>query len=213
MPSNEATSFPPFTLPANLTIEQQVVMCVGQLVADWANCETLLRGTYVCLTGRFSREASDLAEITWLSFANSKARCDLLHRSATAAAIPADFRKELHRLLDRFKKISSARNFYCHAHYETNTSGKLIATEGYNLTYDDTIVHFDRRVADKTMVSSLCAVIANCDELNRQLSGLLVALHKLVQAQFPKLPEWPDDYLLTPKFLLPKTETERGKQQ
>ncbi len=205
MPSKVATPnpFPKFKPPESLSIEEQLVMCVGKLVAEWAVCETLFRGMYVCLIGGHSEIGSDYAEIAWLSTPNVKSRRDLLARCIVASGLPSEFKDEVALLSKRFKTISETRNFYCHAFYVVEPVGlQLQSIEGYNLTYDDEIISVETKKASKSTVGEILTAIHNCENLSRECMGFLFALHAKLQARFPVLPSVPDGYLNNPRFPL-----------
>lgn len=188
-------------LPEVLTHEQKIMLCVGHLVAEWANCETLLRGIYVCLTGGASQTASDYAEVTWLSMVNVRARCDLLSRSVRASPLPAPYKKEAHRLLSRFDGATRTRNLYCHAHYVGDPDTlELVAIESYDATKDDRIIKTTRRSASGEMLAELKTAIRNCGEFSREAAGFLLALRELTGARFPELPDWPGGHVTKPNF-------------
>ena len=196
-----------FHLPPNLTVEQQIVICVGQLVVEWAVCESILRGVYVAITGGTSSTARDFSEVAWLSTSNTNARCDLLTRATFAANIPETFKKEIKVTISHFKGVTRTRNFFCHAAYEVNPDTfELVAVEGHHLTLNEELVEFDRRTADKAMVHSLLTAITNCGRLAREGMGLVLALQSHLGAHFPELPALPDGYPIFPAFLLRQTE-------
>lgn len=191
----------PIDLPEVLTNEQQIMLCVGHLVAEWANCETLLRGIYVCLTGGTSQSASDYAEVTWLSMVNVRARCDLLSRSVRVSPLPEAYKNEALRLLRRFDGATRTRNLYCHSHYvgDPNTL-ELLAIESYEATKDDRIIKTTRRSANGEMLAELKTAIRNCGEFNREAAGFVLALRELTGARFPEVPEWPDGCITKPNL-------------
>lgn len=203
MVSKDVTATPTsdFKLPPNLTVEQQIVMCIGQLVGEWAVCESVVRGVYVTLTGGLSVADRDYAEIAWLSTPNTKQRCDLLTRTIFASPIPDQFKKSIEGILKNFRGVSVTRNFFCHASYEVRPDTfELTAVESHHLTLNEDLVVFDRRAADKAMVHSQLTAIANCGRLAREGMGLVIALQGHLGAQFPVLPSLPDGYPIFPAF-------------
>lgn len=93
MSSNDPDARFGFTVPASLTVEQQVIFCVGQLIAEWAITESVLRGLFVALTGGDSSQSADFSEVSWLSQSNNKGRCDLLTRCAQVSQWPESYKK------------------------------------------------------------------------------------------------------------------------
>lgn len=199
--SNDAIDPPPFTLPPNLSVEQQIVMCVGQLVASWAVCETVLRGIYVVLTCCAKEPDRQYAELSWLSLRDSKSRRDMLMRATQLSSLPQNFKAEIFYLLDRFKTVSETRNFYCHASYVANPKTyELTDIEGYRLTLDDRVISFTKKPSNKATINELMISIRNCESLNREIFGFLLSLEDELGAQLPELRELPLGYPSNPRF-------------
>ena len=207
MPSNDPDARFGFSVPASLTIEQQVIFCVGQLIAEWAITESVLRGLLVALTGGSSSQSAEFAEVSWLSQSNNKGRCDLFMRCTQVSQWPDAYKHEAFLILDRFKTISKSRNFYAHGAYEADPEDmSLKSISSHRLTLDDKVLATTTKLANKAMINELIQAIQQCGDINREIFGFLLFVQQQLKVQHPELPPLPDGYPNNPRFPLPQTE-------
>lgn len=207
MTSKDGSSRFRFVLPSGLDMEEQIIFCVGQLVAEWAVCESVLRGLFIALTGGTSSQAAAHAEVAWLSCSNSKQRRDLFVRSVQISEWAVAYKAEILLLLERFKTVSDARNSYAHAFYVGDADTiKLKEIQFVRLTLDEQVIKVTSKPANKATVNELTQAIQRCGDLNREIFGFLQAIQCHMKVQHPVLPPLPDGYPNNPRFPPPQKE-------
>lgn len=136
-----------------------------------------------------------------MSTRTTRARVEILQRSAVASDIPPDYKTEILRILEAFKPVNKARNFYCHAAFSADdASGELVSIEGYEMTLTDEIVKITVKPATRGLVNEIRDHVRRSGDLNRQIWPFLQHLRKNRKAHFLELRPLPAGYPNNPNF-------------
>ena len=182
-----------FKYPDSLDLDDQLAYGVGTLVANWSVIETLFYGLLEVLAGRAK---TDTARVIWLSLRTTEARLNLILQLAKVQTIAPVTAKDVESMCNRFTGISKVRNWFCHAVYRADASGKLQFLENTRLGHADDPLSVERKPLNKATLNEISHTIGEASQLNRDLWLLLIRLHETLPAgQHLELPPERDEYL------------------
>lgn len=159
-----------FTVPSGLCMEDQLMLCIGRLVAEWAVCESLIWGLFQSFTYT-GREDSTTA-VLWLSTRGTGAKVTLVERLAAASQISPQLLEALKSKTAAFGEITKTRNFFCHAWYAGDReSMELKQIESHKLRGDAAVTEREEFTV-ATIEKASSAVIA-AGNLSHELWAVL----------------------------------------
>jgi hypothetical protein len=185
-----------FTMPAGMDLEDQLAYCVGSLVANWANCESMFYGILSCVVGKAD---TSIAPTIWLSMKSTKARVDLALQLLNAVDVPQPLKDEISKCAEVFDGITRTRNFYCHSYYKVDPNTMNLAEiEAYSFDPRARTYRPHNKILNKATINELVEAVRRANALNNALWRPVLELRELLKAQHLELPE------PFPEFLRPK---------
>jgi hypothetical protein len=182
-------------IPKNLNLPEQMLICIGKLIAEWANCESCFYVVFFCLAGR----PNGNADVIWASVQSTKRRMEIitdLIRYETS--LDPDLATALHKCIARFVAITALRNYYCHSIYHTDDNGMMSRVDNWHIPQIPTdpiqIIETKSKPVSKATINELCCTIDRCMELSDDVFKLLHKLRDALQLQHVVLPPLPDQY-------------------
>jgi hypothetical protein len=165
-------------LPAGLDLTCQILISVGKLVADWANCETCFYAIYFCVAGR----ANGNADVTWASVLSTRRRLTILHHLVRyETGIDDPTKADILKCLQEFDALTAIRNYYCHARYRTAADEEtILSIDQWSLaplgTLSDPIFKERSRSASKETVNHICSTADRIVELSNRVTNCAYAV-------------------------------------
>lgn len=179
-----------------MDLEDQLAYCIGTLVANWANCESMFYGILACVVGKAD---TGISSIIWLSTKSTKARVDLALQLLNEVEVPQPLKDEISKCAEVFDGITRTRNFYCHSFYKVDPSTmNLAAIETYSFDPRARTYRPHSKILNKATINELVETVRRASALNNALWKPLLELRGLLKAEHLELPE------PFPEFLRPK---------
>jgi hypothetical protein len=180
------------SIPAGLSLSDQMGFCVGTLVMCYAQTEHLFFGLLSC----FIKGDEGQPQIVWLNINNSTARAYLVQRLAVASSLERPVVQEIQQLVRDFKAVGKTRNLFAHASYKGDfRTGDMLGLESYDLVDDDRVFVTHTRSMDKSLLNECVEAIAANSRLSARLWLMLVKVRDLTGSRDLTLPEALPDYL------------------
>lgn len=163
-------------IPSGLDLQERTLICIGRLIADWANCES----NFSSIFSRFIGRPNGNSDIVWLSINSLEARLDLLWAliKFEKAVAPATI-KELKECIDDFREVSGLRNYYCHAIYITDDDDvNFESVDKWRLAKPTQAHAFNeqRKAVSERSIEELCTAIDKCGEISTRINQAATAL-------------------------------------
>lgn len=148
---------------------------IGQLVVNWANCESTLLSAFMLLTKR----KREIADILWQSHRASNARIDLLWSLAREQIENQSLKDRFEEMLDHFKGLSRVRNKYCHATYVYGDKNELVELQStYYSPQAKDPVQKDDRPLDLEALNEINSTIRLLTKLNNSQWDIIFDLEE-----------------------------------
>jgi hypothetical protein len=182
-------------IPKGLDLSEQLLICIGKLIAEWANLESVFYVAFFCLAGR----PNGNADIAWASIQSTRRRMQMVNSFLQyEEKLTPEVRRGLQKCLEEFRGITDARNYYCHATYRTNDELEIVSIEQWSLApiekETDLIFKEKSKNLSKATINEICCTIDNCQKISVRATKLVYKLRDELRLQHVKLPPLPDQY-------------------
>ncbi len=179
-------------IPKGLDLPEQMLICIGKLVAEWANCESVFYVVFFCLTGR----PNGNADVLWHSVKGTSRRVEIIShliRYEQALNLDPELAEALQRCLNNFRTVTGIRNYYCHSIYNADDKGMLARVENWHISDDDNVViDAKTKYVSKDTINQICCAIDQCIDVSERTFKLAHRLRDALQLQHLTLPPLPD---------------------
>ncbi len=176
---------PPLTeLPPSRTeIESEIVMLIGRLMTQWANCESwLIR----LLDGLLRTNDMHRAEIVFYSVTTSITRRSLIQRLFMVYVTDETLRSDFTKLMERFGKATEARNKFAHAQYKFSTPQAMNSIR-FKADFDGSSWTIENKL-DKNLMNELKQAVLACINLAYDMHEFLEMVRPKILEKLPKPP-------------------------
>ncbi|WKA27063.1 hypothetical protein [Bradyrhizobium roseum] len=178
-------------IPKELDTTQAILMCIGKLIAVWANTEACFYAVYFCLSGH----PSGNADIAWASILSTRRRMDLVYNLLRYEnELDAEIKTELFECLERFRAVTEFRNQLCHSMYTTEPpeNEKLVSIDQWSLApiknITDPIFKEKSKLANAATINEICCIADRCMEINERVTKSVYKIRDQLKLQHVVLP-------------------------
>ncbi|WP_247398484.1 hypothetical protein [Bradyrhizobium sp. 76] len=182
-------------VPKSLDLPEQMLICIGKLIAEWANCESCFYVVFFCLTGR----PNGNADVIWASVQSTRRRMEIISDLIRyEVGLDPELASSLQKCIARFVPITALRNYYCHSIYHADANGMMSRVDNWHIPQvpaDPTqIIETKSKPVSKATINEMCCTIDRCMELADDVFKLLHKLRDALQLQHVVLPPLPNQY-------------------
>jgi hypothetical protein len=179
-------------VPKNLDLPEQMLICIGKLIVEWANCESVFYGVFYCLTGR----SNGNADVLWHSVQSTKRRMAMI---SDLIRYETDFdpalATALQKCIENFRNPTGVRNYYCHSIYNGDENGIMARVENWHIADDDNeVIQSKTKLVSKDTINQICCTIDQCIEIAERTFKLVHQLRDALQLEHVTLPPLPNRY-------------------
>jgi hypothetical protein len=175
-----------------LDLPEQMLICIGKLIAEWSNCESMFYAVFFCLSGR----PNGNADVVWASVLSTRRRMEMIsHLIRYEQGLDQELAAALQKCLESFRKPTSVRNYYCHSIYNGDEHSTLTSVENWHIANDDdAVIQSKIKVVSKDTINQICCTIDQCVEIGNRTFSLVHKLKDALQLQHVTLPPLPHQY-------------------
>jgi hypothetical protein len=162
---------------------------IGQLVVSWANNESF----FLAMLQVLMASEDHFAAIIWHSHRTTQARLELVGRLARERIKDDVLVADIGSHISRFKGLTGARNFYCHATYNYDSEMRLTAATGVTLAQDGDVLRLTDKALQAGTLNEITGAIVDLMKLNRELWNLVERIQNNLGVQRVERPRLPPD--------------------
>lgn len=182
-------------VPKSLDLPEQMLICIGKLIAEWANCESCFYVVFFCLTGR----PNGNADVIWASVQSTRRRLEIISDLIRYEPdLEPGLAGSLQKCIDEFTPITALRNYYCHSIYHADDKGMMARVDNWHIPQVPAdprqIIETKSKSVSKATVNEMCCIIDRCMDLADRVASLAYKLRDELKLQHVVLPPLPDQY-------------------
>lgn len=155
---------------------------VGVLVINWSSDESVFLALLQALLGGDSGSA----RVVWFSHHNTATRLEVISRLARENLRDTALVADISAILADFGGCSKIRNFFCHAIYESDDSGKLWRVHGATLSEEGAPIRIDTRNLDRANLNIIVETARNLADMNEPIWRLVVRVEDALRVPLAK---------------------------
>jgi hypothetical protein len=166
-----------------------VLALIGNLICSWSNNESLF--IYVLMILLRTDEAS--AAIVFATLNTTRARLDLIQRTAKIRITDKSIARNLNRLIERFGESTKVRNELNHCMFIFDADGVITHTQSMRLVETRSSLRFgEKKPMDEARLQLMRKTTNDMSSINRDIWELLPVLEAHVRGEPPSQQQSPE---------------------
>ena len=175
-----------FEYPPGLEMSDQLAFGVGAFVMQWGVCESAFYGLLEVLAGK---PEAGVGVVIWFSIRSNRGRAELVERLARAHDISTGLQADITKATERFKSLTKARDFYCHAEYRSGIDGRVSHVAGRRFSTKDDPLNTEIRPLTNGLLRQIAGNVTDAANLGVDALRLILRLQDELRSQHPQLPQ------------------------